>query len=109
VGRCARSAGVHSGDEAQRGCRVSFREGTQNEEEAITLHDVVWVFDGWDPAKDDPDQVGEIWCCGQHVVMRNSKIACDPCGTVVEQEGGNWRVARVKGMEVAQRNGCTRV
>ena len=75
----------------------------------MSLHDVVWVFDGWDPARDYPDQVGEIWCCGQHVVMRNSKIVCDACGTVVEQVGGEWRVARVKGMEVAQRNGWIRV
>jgi hypothetical protein len=66
----------------------------------MTLQDVVWVFDGWDPAKDYPDQVGEIWCCGQHAVMRNSKIYCDQCGTVVELEGGEWKVTQVRGMVV---------
>ena len=66
----------------------------------MTLHDVVWVFDGWDPARDYPDQVGEIWCCGRHAVMRDSRILCERCATEVEKEGGEWRVARVRGMEI---------
>jgi hypothetical protein len=45
--------------------------------------------------------VGEIWCCGQHVVMRGATIACDACGTAVERVNGEWRVARVRGMEIA--------
>jgi hypothetical protein len=56
--------------------------------------------DSWDPARDYPEQVGEIWCCGQHVVKRGGKIICDVCGTVVEQEAGEWKVTQVRGMVV---------
>jgi hypothetical protein len=56
----------------------------------MTLHDVVWVFDSWDPTRDYPDQVGEIWCCGRHVVMRDARIVCVVCDTVVEQVNDEW-------------------
>jgi hypothetical protein len=63
----------------------------------MTLHEVVWVFDAWDPSPDYPGQVGHIHCCGHLVVMRAGAIACDTCHSVVEQHAGAWRILRIKG------------
>lgn len=63
----------------------------------MTLREVVWVFDSWDPDRNYPDQVGEIRCCGRLVVMRAGAIACDTCHTVIEEGGNGWRIVRVKG------------
>jgi hypothetical protein len=61
----------------------------------MSLVDVVWVFDRWDPARDYPEQVGEIWCCGRHVIKRGATIVCEACNTAVEQVGGRWCVVRI--------------
>jgi hypothetical protein len=63
----------------------------------MTLHDVVWVFDSWDPTRDYPYQVGEIWCCGRHVVMRGGRIACEVCCAVVVEADGKWSICQIKG------------
>ena len=60
--------------------------------------DSVMVFESWD---ERGDEIGTIHCCGRPVVMRNAKIICDQCDTVVETGCGParncWKIVRVKG------------
>lgn len=59
---------------------------------------------GWSEDRDRPEQVGMIRCCNRIVVMRNGRIICDVCDTVVETGRGEhldcWQIVRAKGVDV---------
>lgn len=62
------------------------------------------VFGSWVAHPDRPGDVGMIKCCGRIVVMRNGRIICELCDTIVETgrgEGGDrWQIVRAKGVDV---------
>lgn len=62
------------------------------------------VFDSWASLPDRPGDVGLIRCCDRTVVMRNGRIICEVCDTIVETGrgpgGDHWQIVRVKGVDV---------
>ena len=67
--------------------------------EVMNLHAAALVFDTWKLHPEYPDQVGEIRCCGQTVIQRAGRIACDRCQTAIEQDGAGWRIVKVTPLE----------
>lgn len=62
------------------------------------------VFGSWVSDPQRPGAVGMIKCCDRTVVMRNGRIICEVCDTIVETgrgpSGDRWQIVRAKGVDV---------